>query len=70
VLSDPGKFLGMEDIDVGDLEFDEAFAIKSNDDEKVGDLFANPKLRQVIHDEPTLRLEVRDNEDWFGSKFS
>src|SRR5262249_36563758 len=41
--------LGMQDIEVGDHEVDEAFVIKGNDEEKVRDLFANPKIRQLIH---------------------
>ena len=40
-FSDLGKLLGMQDIEVGDPEFDEAFIIKGNDESKVRDLFAN-----------------------------
>ena len=35
LFSDLGKFLGMQDIEVGDPEFDEAFIIKGNDESKV-----------------------------------
>ena len=41
VFSDLGKLLGMQDIEVGDPDFDEAFIIKGNDESKVRDLFAD-----------------------------
>jgi hypothetical protein len=69
LFSDLGKFLGMQDIEVGDPEFDEAFIIKGNDESKVRDLFANPKIRQMIQAQPKIRLRVKDSEGWFGPKF-
>jgi hypothetical protein len=68
-FSDLGKLLGMQDIDVGDPEFDEAFVVKGNDEGKVCALFANPKIRQMIQDQPQIQLEVKDTEGWFGPKF-
>ena len=68
-FSDLGKLLGMQDIEVGDPEFDEAFIIKGNDEDRVRVLFANPKIRQMIQDQPKIRLEVKDSEGWFGPKF-
>jgi len=68
-FSDLGKLLGIQDIEVGDPEFDEAFIIKGNDEGKVCGLFANPKIRQMILAQPKIRLEVKDSEGWFGPKF-
>jgi hypothetical protein len=68
-FSDMGKLLGMQDIEVGDPEFDETFIIKGNDESKVRELFANPKIRQMIQAQPEIRLEVKDSEGWFGPKF-
>jgi hypothetical protein len=59
----------MQDIEVGDPEFDEAFIIKGNDEERVCDLFANPKIRQMSLAQPKIRLEVKDSEGWFGPRF-
>jgi hypothetical protein len=69
LFSDLGKLLGMQDIDVGDSEFDEAFIIKGNDETKVGKLFGDAKLRALIQAQPKIRLEVKDSEGWFGPKF-
>jgi hypothetical protein len=69
VLSDLGKLLGMQDIAVGDPDFDGAFVIQGNSEEKVRDLFANARIRQMIQDQPKVRLKVKDSEGWFGPKF-
>jgi len=68
-LSDLGKLLGMQDIEVGDPEFDEAFIVKGNDEPKVRALFAKPQIRQMIKAQPEFRLDVKDSEGWFGPKF-
>jgi hypothetical protein len=68
-LSGLGKFFGMQDIEVGDPEFDEAFIIQGNDEETVHKLLGDPKLRDMIQAQPKIRLEIKDNEGWFGPKF-
>jgi hypothetical protein len=68
-LSDLGKLLGMQDIEVGDPEFDEAFIIKGNDELKVRDLFARPSLRALVQAQPRIRLQVKDDEGWFRTQF-
>jgi hypothetical protein len=68
-FSDLGKLLGMQDVEVGDPDFDEAFIIKGNDEDRVRVLFSDPKIRQMIRDQPQIHLEVQDNEGWFGPKF-
>jgi hypothetical protein len=68
-FSELGKRLGMQDIEVGDLEFDEAFVIKGNDEGMVRDLFSNRELRRLTLAQPKLRLEVKDSEGWFGPRF-
>ena len=59
----------MQDIEVGEPEFDEAFIIKGNDESRVVSLFSNSKIRQLIQAQPKIRLEVKDSEGWFGPKF-
>jgi hypothetical protein len=68
-FSDLGKLLGMQDIEVGDPEFDEAFIIKGNDEDRVRASFSDPKIRQMIQAQPKIRLEVKDSEGWFGPRF-
>jgi hypothetical protein len=68
-LSGVGKFFGMQDIEVGSPDFDEAFIIQGNDEGNVRELLANPNIRQLIDAQPKIRLEVKDNEGWFGPRF-
>jgi hypothetical protein len=69
VFSGLGKFLGMQDIEVGEPEFDEAFIIQGNDETRVQNLFADPKLRALLAAQPRLHLTVKDSEGWFGPAF-
>ena len=69
VFSDLGKLMGMQDIEVGDPEFDDAFIIKGTDESKVRELFSNRKIRQLIEDQPKIHLAVHDSEGWFGPRF-
>ncbi len=69
IFSDLGKLLGMQDVEVGDAEFDEAFIIKATDEYRVRDLFANAQIRKMVQAQPQIHLEVKDSEGWFGPKF-
>jgi hypothetical protein len=64
-----GLFFGMQDIEVGDSEFDRQFVVKSDDPEQVRKLLANPKLRELMLAQPSLLLRVVDDEGWFGDQF-
>lgn len=69
LFSELGKLLGMQDIDVGDMEFDDAFIIKGNSESRVQELFTEPGLRALVDAQPTIHLEVKDSEGWFGPTF-
>lgn len=43
-----GKFFGMQDVVIGYEEFDKKLIIKTNDDTRVKELFANPSVRNVF----------------------
>ena len=64
-----GKLLGMQDIEVGHMEFDEAFIVNGTDDFKVRELFDDAEVRSLMLAQPQIRLEVKDSEGWFGPKF-
>jgi len=68
-LSALGRVLGMQDVEIGDPEFDDAFVVKGNDESRLVDLFADPKLRDLFASLPRMRLEVKDSEGWFGPTF-
>ena len=64
-----GKFFGMQDIEIGDPWFDEKFVIQGNSTEKVIQFFRNPRIRELIHRQPSVHLTVKDDEGWFGATF-
>jgi hypothetical protein len=67
LFSSLGKLLGMQDIEIGDPEFDRDFIIKSNTDVKAITLFSNEKIRRLIQAQPAIHLEVKGDEGWFGT---
>jgi hypothetical protein len=69
VFSKLGQWLGMRDIEIGDAEFDEAFVIKGTNEQKLRELFANQKIRDLIACQPSIRFSVKDDEGWFAAKF-
>lgn len=69
IFSFIGKWFGMQDVEVGYPEFDEAFIIKGNDEAKLRALFANPEIRRLIEVQPYVHLTVKDDEGWFGAHF-
>jgi hypothetical protein len=62
IFSDLGKWLGMQDVNVGYPQFDEDFIIKGNDESKLRRLFSNAKIRELIEDQPDIQFSVRDAE--------
>jgi hypothetical protein len=68
-FSDIGKALGMQDVEVGQPAFDEDFIIKGTDEGKLRQLFANPKIRDLIDSQKDIDFSVKDDEGWFGPTF-
>ena len=69
VFSGLGKFLGMQDVEIGDPAFDAQYIIKGTEEACVRALFADTRLRELIAGQPSLYLEVKDDEGWFGARF-
>ncbi len=63
------KLFGGKDIQVGYPDFDHDFIIQGNNEQKVVQLFAHSKIRQLIEAQPQIFLEVKDDEGWFSAKF-
>ena len=69
IFTDIAKRFGMQDVEVGDEAFDRDFVIKGTDEGKLRDLFANPRIRELLATKPELQLTVKDDEGWFGPSF-
>ena len=62
LFSGIGKWLGMQDVEVGHPYFDDAFIIKGNDEGKLRLLFANERIRKLIQAQPYIHLETASND--------
>ena len=69
-MSDLTTFFGEQDLEIGDEEFDRHWVIKSNNVAELKRLLARPNTRERMSGCAVLqRLEVRDDEGWFGPEF-
>jgi len=69
IFSSLGKLFGLQDIEIGDTDFDENFIIKGNDQSKVSMLLSNPAIKFLIEKQPSIYFSVKDDEGWFIKKF-
>ena len=69
LLSGMGKVFGMQDIEIGDPAFDAEFILQGTDPEEVKSLLADPELRERLLAQPSLIVQVKDDEGWFTVHF-
>lgn len=69
IFSGAGRFFGMQDLQIGNPFFDDAFVIKGNNEAKVRLLLADPNLQELIDQQSQISFEIRDDEGWFGATF-
>jgi hypothetical protein len=69
IFSEIAAWLGAQDIEIGDAEFDQTYVIKSNNESRVRDLLRDQRLRDLLDAQPSVSLAVKDDEGWFGAKF-
>lgn len=63
-----GKLFGMQDITIGDKEFDKVFIVKGNNDSKIQQLFSNATILNLILSQKDIRLEILDTIGFFDEK--
>ena len=64
-----GKKLGLQDIQTGYKDFDEAFIVQSNSSDHVKQLLREQSIRQLMLETPKMVLTIRDNEGIFAKKY-
>ncbi|WP_309708260.1 hypothetical protein [Armatimonas sp.] len=63
------RLFGVPDIELGFVEFDEKYVIQGTDTGKLTALFASATLREQLTADPSVWLEIKDDEGWFATKF-
>lgn len=62
VLDDIGKRLGLQDIEIGDREFDARFILQANDEAKMRAFLSSKALRGLMARQAPFHFEVKDDE--------
>lgn len=68
-FSSIGKFFGMQDIEIGDFNFDEKFIIKGNFESKIKHLLNDQNLKRLFDKQKRLNIQIMDDEGWFAQKY-
>lgn len=63
------RWTDREDLEVGHAFFDQEFVIKSNDLQKVRNLFSDDKLRAALIKQRDIFLRVRFESAWFNKQY-
>ena len=69
-FSSIGKLFNMQDIKVGDINFDKHFIIRGSDEFKILQLFSNPELKQKLLIQKNVSVKINtSNYNLFGDSF-
>ena len=60
IFSELGKMLGMQDVEVGQPDFDRDFVIQGTDEGKLRRLFGNARIRELIAAQPGVHFTVNE----------
>lgn len=69
IFSGLGKIFGMQDVEIGDPQFDEEYIIQGKPEESVKRLLSNREIRSLIEKQKEIHFTVKDDEGWFKNKF-
>ena len=58
-----------QDLEVGYVEFDERFVIKSNNVEEVKKLFSDDKIRELLKKQPQVYFSAAKDSGWYSKDF-
>ena len=67
-LTGIGKFFGMQDVEIGDPDFDHHFVIKGNDPTTLVALFADQGLKDAVAEPRYLNLRISENKGFFRKR--
>ena len=59
----------MQDIEIGDVYFDEDFIIKGNSEHQIARLLEGDEIKALIEQHPRIHFEIRDDEGLFTNRY-
>jgi hypothetical protein len=69
LFSPMAKWMGMQDVEVGFKDFDEAFIIRGNNEAQLKRLFASSTMRELLDAQPRIRFQVTGDGRIFRKQF-
>lgn len=63
-----GKLFGLQDIRIGEKEFDGKFIVKSNDEPKTLLMLSNNSITKLLQEIKTVRFDITDDDGLFDEK--
>lgn len=63
LLDRVGKFFGMQDVKMGDEDFDKNIIVKTNDPERTKQIFEDPEVRNVFKDLKYFSFQIENDSD-------
>ena len=69
IFSGLGKFLGLQDIEIGEPQFDHDFIIKGNKEDKVKELLQVAAIRDLLAAQPEVHFEIKADEYFFSRNY-
>jgi hypothetical protein len=64
-----GKLFGMQDIEIGDPQFDHDFVLQSSNPPRLREFLDDPQLRALIVGQPRVMFQVKDDDGVFRKRF-
>jgi hypothetical protein len=69
IFSPIGKWLGGQDIIVGDSYFDDEFIVKGNQEAQVQLLLKDSRIKKLMSYLPSIHMSIKTGEGWFSNKY-
>ena len=69
IFSPLGKWLGGQDIIIGDQYFDDEFIIKGNDEEKIKLLLHDERIKDLLSFQPDVDIKIDPDDAWIFKQY-
>ncbi|MBO6515536.1 MAG: DUF3137 domain-containing protein [Bacteroidia bacterium] len=70
ILSPVSKWLGLQDIQVGNKKFDHRYMIKGNDEHMIRKLFEPQDIKTLMLDIRSMAIRTKDKEGYFSAHYA
>jgi hypothetical protein len=69
IFSGMGRWMGMQDVTIGDAFFDQQFVIQGKPEATIKAFLQDPKLKGLIQSQPDICLKIKPDDGWFSRHY-